>query len=142
MKENTPKPARRVAVTFAMTLVCAGIALLLYVALLLCAQAWVWLRFGVWQPLPMFSLFLSDADQKSAIASMAIDPNANLPLALVPSIGDYAGAESLARRFTGKAEGAYKIALYLVQQSLGEWSLALAFAAFFFAARALDETQP
>ena len=138
MRTATNKAPVTLEFIFGTALILIGFVLVCYAGLLLVAQGWTWLKSGVWQQLPMYSLFLTKDGQRWAVASMAIDQRQNLALAFVPAFGGYDGAESLARGFTGSAEGAYKIALHFVNLSLGACTFAMGAASFYFATKLLD----
>ena len=132
------EPPTQPGTVFGTGLIFIGCGLMVYAAILLFAQGFTWLRSGLWQPLPMYSLFITEGGQRSAVALPGIDVKQNLALTLAPPLGSFNSVESFARSFTGNAEGAYMIAVDLLGRSLGGWSFVIACLAFYCGIKLLD----
>ncbi len=109
-----------------------GVVLLGWAVLVFLVQCFAWLKTGLWQPIPIYAMFLPPALQTYMVG--VIPPGSITPLALVPSFGSYDSLESLARSLAGSAEGVFRILAWLLEQALAGWLVALALGSFFVTA--------
>jgi len=118
--------------TVATVIALFGVALLGWAALVVLVQCLTWLKTGLWQPVPMYAVFLSPTLQMFMVG--VVPPGGITPLALVPSLGDYDSLDTVVRTLVGSAEGAFRIVSWFFDVALTTWLVALAIGSFFFAA--------
>ncbi len=126
-----PSQLDRARMGTATVLALFGLALLGWAALLFLLQCFAWLKTGVWQPVPMYAVFLSPALQMFMVG--VVPPGGVTPLALAPSLGGHDSLEAVARALVGSAEGAFRIVSWLFSAALAAWLIALAIGSFFVA---------
>lgn len=112
-----------------------GVACVGWAALVLLTQALGWLKAGEWQPVPLFSLFLSEVAQTDLQVYLA-KPQA---LNLVPSWGDAAGVEDIAARVARQWLGMRQVLVWLLEWPLVGALLAASLASFMAAGAAFEE---
>lgn len=90
------------------SLMLAGSALFCAGFVLIAAQCVAWLRFGEWQSIPVFALWLSPIEQLNQLVPMNLWAATWSPLALVPSLSDQASLADFSRSIGGSMEGVIK----------------------------------
>ena len=91
----------------------AGIYCFGWAALIVLGQGLGWLKFGEWQPVPFYALFLSEEGQAMISAYSRAQP-----LSLVPSWGSTGSLEQQAAALAGSAVGLRKIVTWLLDLPL------------------------
>jgi hypothetical protein len=104
----------------------AGIACIGWAALVLLTQVFGWIRVGEWQPVPLFSLLISEAAQ----ADLRVHLLTPQPLNLVPVWGAAAHAEEIAANAAGSLMGIRKILVWVLECPLVAGLLAACAALF------------
>jgi hypothetical protein len=127
------KPENSALSVFAAVGMLAGFACIGWAALVLLMQILGWISAGEWQPVPLFSLFLSDGAQSNLWVYLA-KPQ---PLNLVPSWGDARGLDDIATALAGQWFGLRKIMVWLLDCSFVGALLTAAMASFLAVAAAV-----
>lgn len=94
------------AISTAMLL--GGIALIGWGILLFAGQCLGWLRFGAWQPVPLFTLWLSPGEQFNQLVPMDLWEANWSPLSLAPSLAEGASLAQVSQALGGKLAGLVK----------------------------------
>jgi len=96
---------------------------LLWAALLLLMQVLGWIRFGEWQSLPLYALFVTEGAQ----SSIRLFGSGVQPLSIVPAWGFSESGLDLAWRLSGQLVGAAKILTWVLETSLVFWLVVVSF---------------
>lgn len=109
---------------------------LLWAGLLVLMQVFGWLRFGEWQHVALYSLFLT-SDSQSFIRQFEGDAQ---PLNAVPALGFGESLDALAWKLAGRMVGVAKVMTWLLDTALILWVLAGAFVSLALATGAKSES--
>lgn len=104
-----------------MALLLSGVVLIGWGLLVFGGQCLGWLRFGAWQSIPLFSLWLSAEEQINQLVPMDLLGANWSPLSLVPSLAQGASLEQVSQALGGKMAGLVKIFAWLLSCSLSSW---------------------
>lgn len=96
--------------TISMTLLLGGISLLGWGLLIFLAQCAGWLKFGAWQSVPAYALWLNPSDQFNQLVPVALWDTSWGPLNLVPSFADGASLAEVSQSAGGSMAGLVKLA--------------------------------
>lgn len=113
--------------TLSMALLLSGIALAGWGLLILVAQCAGWLKFGDWQSVPLYALWLSPAEQFNQLVPLSLFDSSWGPLDLAPSFGNYSSINHLSSTIAGAMVGVEQICDRLLSTPL---SLALVLVGF------------
>jgi hypothetical protein len=93
---------------------------------ILAVQCITWLKFGIWQPVPAYALFLSP---EAKVSSLRLTESGISALDLVPPLASYNSPNSVVADLCGRMVGMSKIVGWLLDCSFGGWLVCLEIAA-------------
>lgn len=114
-----------------------GVYCLGWAVVLLLMQAGGWLKFGDWQPVPLYTLLLSE----SAQSELRYFGSGFQPLNAVPAWGWGTDLDALVLRVAGQMAGVQRIVYWLLHAGLTVWLVVTAFALFYGAGVATEEAE-
>jgi hypothetical protein len=95
--------------TLALALLLSGVALIGWGLLLAFSQCLGWLKFGAWQSVPLYALWLSPTEQFNQLVPLALWDASWGPLMLVPSLADGASLTEVSQSSGGAMAGLVKL---------------------------------
>ncbi len=85
-----------------------------------------WLRFGVWQPVPGYAMFMSEVAKDR---SLRLYEQGLQPLDMMPVFGSASGPQEVAHMAVGDWVGARAVVIWFLELPFGAWLLGAAIAA-------------
>jgi hypothetical protein len=118
-----------------------AMAFFLWALAIVCLQCLSWLKFGVWQPVPAYAVFLSPPAQAFQLVPLGLFEARISPLMAVPSALDFDSLDSMAAAFGGSMIGVAKIIAMLLGLPLSASLVAVA-AACTWGASLIEDVGP
>lgn len=104
--------------TLSLVLLLSGVALIGWSLLLVAAQCAGWLKFGAWQSVPFYALWLSPIEQLNQTVPMALWGATWSPIDIVPSMWVGSSLQELSRGVGGSMAGVVIIAEWILSSPL------------------------
>lgn len=104
--------------TLALALLLSGVALIGWALLLAASQCLGWLKFGAWQSVPFYALWLSPGEQFNQIVPIALWDATWSPIDIVPSMWAGSSLQELSRGVGGSMAGVVIIAEWVLSSPL------------------------